>query len=525
MTARALVLGLVVAVAGCTTAPTSVRVRLSAPATMVADSITLSVYDRAGRVLSNSPLGTTSKLPGDVLVLISPGAGEARALAVAWAGGALVGEAAGRVPVLPGKESTLGLQLVSGALLDGDKDGVPDAIDNCPGVPNSDQASSDGGSQGDACRPAGSGDGGASDGGVPITPPDLAGLDFALPPPPPGCGNGTLDSGEQCDSGSGNSDDPNVNATCTTLCRTRATCGSVAGSIAARVDAASGHCYVLWPGLSNFSVAQRDCQSRGGQLVSITSAAENELVRTLTTGVSAFIGLEVIIANPDTFVWVDGEAATFLDFAAGKPDNGGAPENCTMFSAGSGAWDDIGCGFAATGSLPTSRSVSRAYVCESGCGNGIVEPGEECDPPGSSCTQSCKRVRSCTESGGRVSPVNGHCYFEIKNNVDYPTALNACPSGTHLATLSDQAENEAAITAIGSTGPDAWIALRASKDVINFSWEAPTAELFTPSRFHGFTLTEEPNETKAPSCVRTSFAQGWRDKGCDSLFATLCERD
>jgi hypothetical protein len=272
-------------------------------------------------------------------------------------------------------------------------------------------------------------------------------------------------------------------------------------------------------------VAQRDCQAHGGTLVSITSPGENQLVRTLASGVSAFIGLEVTIANPSTFRWVDGETASFLSFAPGKPDNGGAPENCTFFSSSAGAWDDIGCGFAATGSLPSSRSISRAYVCETGCGNGIVEPGEECDPPGAGCTATCQRVRSCNESGGRVSPINGHCYFEIKNNVDYNGALTACPSGTHLATISDQAENEAVIAAIGASGPDGWIALRASKDVVNFSWEAPTAELFTPSRFHGFTLTAEPNEASAPSCVRASFGNGWRDKGCDSLFSTMCERD
>jgi hypothetical protein len=520
MSARRLALALLLITAGCSTAPTSVRVQLSAPAGMVADLITVSMYDRSGRIVSSSPVGASTNLPGDILILVSPGAGEARALAVAWSNGALVGEASGRVPVIPGKESILGLQLLRGALSDGDFDGVPDAIDNCPAIANSDQVASDGGTFGDRCRPAG-----AADGGVPLTPPDLAGLDFALPPPPPGCGNGTVDSGEQCDSGAGNSDDPAVNASCTTLCRARATCGSIAGALGARVDASTGHCYVLWPGLSTFAVAQRDCQSRGGQLASITGAAENELVRTLASGVSAYIGLEITIGSPSTFVWVDGEAASFLNFGAGKPDNANGPENCVVSVASSGAWDDLGCGFADTGSLPTSRAVSRSYVCETGCGNGVVEPGEECDPPGSSCTQTCKRVRSCTENGGRVSPINGHCYFEIKNNVDYATALTSCPSGTHLATVSDISENESVIAAIGATGPDAWLALRASKDVINFTWEAPTAEPFTPSRFHGFTLTEEPNEGQAPSCVRASFSSGWRDKGCSSVFATMCERD
>ena len=37
------------------------------------------------------------------------------------------------------------------ATADGDGDGIPDAIDNCPAVANADQANADGDSQGDAC--------------------------------------------------------------------------------------------------------------------------------------------------------------------------------------------------------------------------------------------------------------------------------------------------------------------------------------------------------------------------------------
>src|SRR5205814_6795045 len=36
---------------------------------------------------------------------------------------------------------------------DRDGDGVPDAIDNCPAIPNSDQADADGDGVGDACDP------------------------------------------------------------------------------------------------------------------------------------------------------------------------------------------------------------------------------------------------------------------------------------------------------------------------------------------------------------------------------------
>ena len=516
----------VLVAAGCRSAPTTVRVELAASTGVTADAITLTVFDRNGRVIDGAALGASAQLPGDVVVLLAPGAGEARAMAVALSSGTAVAWAAGRVPVVPGREMALALQLSTVMLPDQDGDGVPDVIDNCPTVANADQASSDGDVTGDACRNrsdggvlgggggggaggGGGSGGGGSDGGVVV----LA-----------GCGNGVLDPGEQCDSGKANSNDPAVAATCTTLCRLRAPCGSLSGASAAQIDPASGHCYVAWPGPINFASAQRDCQSRGGNLAVITAAAENAIVQSVGGSATLWIGLEVTHGAQDSFHWVDGEPVAFTAWAPGEPDNGGGAkiEECTARTAS--GWNDFPCGFPATGNLPMSPAYALGFVCENGCGNGVLEPGEECDPAGANCTANCSLKRTCTESGGYVSPINGHCYFPLNNSVNYSNALNSCPTGTHLATLADMAETEAGLQAIATAIDDTWIALKAPSQLGQYTWQAPSSEAFDSRRYHGF-AGMEPNENAAPNCVRLVSGFGWKDIACDRNYAILCERD
>src|SRR6185312_8192209 len=143
MTSRALVVAALLA-AGCRAAPTTVRVTLTAASGFAADDLQLDVYDRQGRIVSNSDLGSSTRLPGDAVVELSPDAGEARVNASGWTDGAMMGDAAGRVPVIAGMEMPLALRL-GPSLPDADGDGVPDVIDNCPNTPNADQADSDGG--------------------------------------------------------------------------------------------------------------------------------------------------------------------------------------------------------------------------------------------------------------------------------------------------------------------------------------------------------------------------------------------
>ena len=172
-----------------------------------------------------------------------------------------------------------------------------------------------------------------------------------------------------------------------------------------------------------------------------------------------------------------------------------------MFASLRAAWDDRPCGYAATGLLPYSYPYGLGYVCETGCGNGVVEPGEGCDDSGPGCTATCQSVRPCTEAGGMASPVNGHCYFALSTPLAFSDALAACPNGTHLATLDEAAESEAAALAVG--GSDAWIALTAAVTQGDYAW-TNGGDVFESTRYHGFANPDPDGATAPPFTARAS---------------------
>ncbi len=174
---------------------------------------------------------------------------------------------------------------------------------------------------------------------------------------------------------------------------------------------------------------------------------------------------------------------------------------------------------------PAQPPSTAAYVCELSCGNGVLDPGEACDPPSPGCTKTCRTISACTEAGGVVSPATGACYFKSAALVSYGAALlTACPSGTHLATPNGPIETEAALKA---TDADAWIGARAKGQPNQFSFDVSGFSLDT-TRYHGF-VGPDPDQGIAPACVVATHGDvrgdGWRDRSCLTMSPSLCERD
>lgn len=117
----------------------------------------------------------------------------------------------------------------------------------------------------------------------------------------------------------------------------------------------NGHWYQLVTTAANWSNARAAAEAAGGYLVTITSAAENEFVRSIVAASAsgAWAGAFQPPGAPEPgggWTWVTGEAWSYTNWAPSEPNNLGG-ENHLQFSS-NGRWNDL------------TGSSTLAYVIE-----------------------------------------------------------------------------------------------------------------------------------------------------------------
>ena len=168
----------------------------------------------------------------------------------------------------------------------------------------------------------------------------------ACKPPPPPCGNGKLDAGEECDDGNATGNDGCV--ACTVVCLENEHKGP------------NAHCYIEAGPKSSWNDAFTACANSGGYLATLTSLAENDFVWGILDDVdptagdhdARWIGL-TDKTTEGKFLWVSGEAFSFESWATGEPNNQNGGEDCAELRYEYNEWNDESC-----------TSDTRYFVCE-----------------------------------------------------------------------------------------------------------------------------------------------------------------
>jgi len=170
-------------------------------------------------------------------------------------------------------------------------------------------------------------------------------------------------------------------------------------------DGGNGHWYALTAVQGTWPAVRADCESRGGHLVTITSAPENAFASPLAGAGSttAWIGA---FQPPGTceplcdWRWVTGEPWGYASWAPpGQPDDFGSGEDCAE-TYNSGGWND----------MPTTGWIRRGIIeWSADCNNdGIVDYGQILDGTfpdanGNGVPDCCDGVGSCTPCPGDVA--------------------------------------------------------------------------------------------------------------------------
>lgn len=103
----------------------------------------------------------------------------------------------------------------------------------------------------------------------------------------------------------------------------------------------NGHQYWVSRAQYNWHEAKQLAEQQGGHLVTISNAAENNVVRNLAVRKNIPIWLGITDEGYEgRWIWVTGEPVTFVDWGIRQPDNQGGSQNWAAMHTDGTGWDD-----------------------------------------------------------------------------------------------------------------------------------------------------------------------------------------
>jgi hypothetical protein len=406
--------------------------------------------------------------------------------------------------------------------------------------------------------------------------------------PTSGCGNGTVDPGEDCD-------DRGASATCNADCTFSscgdgkldalsgeqcdsadhvATCGANCKLETTRTGCTSewyfGRRYMFCPDKLNSTPATAACNAFGMRTVRITSGQESSWVR-LRTQLDGYAKFHIgasDAAKEGTWIWEDGtqfwsggNAASggkpvnskFAFWATGEPNNQGGIENCGECQSIQG-WNDSRCDFEA-----------KPFVCKQyreprpNCGNGVVDPGEACDDgkATSTCDADCSPV-VCGDgvvnaAAGEACDDAGQLQYCSSDCSQFLSAPSGCQlfsvgSGSYAVCTTPKTFRDAALACgragmalaqIATSTVDQGLRTQATSSGVTEYWvggldiDAEGQWMWTSTvRFRSGTTTSAydhfvaggPTGGNVANCLRVLSTGEWSDTDCATALPYVCER-
>ena len=165
----------------------------------------------------------------------------------------------------------------------------------------------------------------------------------------------------------------------------------------------------------------------------------------------------------------------------------------------------------------SSATTGGAVGFRSRCGNGVVDPGEECDDK-TSAEQGCKQCMvDCSEPGAFKDPATFHCYWPVLAELSFSKSSVNCQSfpGGGLATVTSASELGEIANHV--TGP-MWIGgmVGSNGELIWLDHE--------PWSFHPWAVGEPSGGSKDLCLALGGAPLLFAMDDCELTRASLCER-
>ena len=159
------------------------------------------------------------------------------------------------------------------------------------------------------------------------------------------------------------------------------------------------------------------------------------------------------------------------------------------------------------------------------CGDGIVDPGEECDDGNTTPNDGCTNCKVDCELGGKKNPANHHCYhlFEMPSNEGPAEMFCELWGGQaglgHLVSINDASE-QAFVESLGLGMNPAWIGGGDTPSTPGvYKWYDGTPFTYT------HWATGEPNGPGVEDCIYMHIDGTWDDHACAFTWPSfICER-